>query len=548
MKHFQILALACVLSFIANAQSNTTSSKTYTYSDLVQRAYDLEYLATPPPPGEKSGTFTSYDRKARYDSATDRYMDWDANADGTGFIREENGGQVVFDKEGPGVIWRIWSALAKEGHVKIYLDNSDTPMIDRPFRALFENFDNSIPPMNFTSFVMTLSRGRNRFLPIPYNKHCKIVFEKGWGEYYHITYSTMPVGTVLPTFTGVYSKEDGFTLAEADRFLYNRGNTRKIYAGEKTENVAVAIKAKSTAPVKVLTGNRSITHFKISLDDSYATNAAKRMDLLKNLWINIRWDNDAQPSVIVPVGLFFGATPDVQPYRTYPVGSVDGQSFYSNWYMPFSEKATITMVNKGTMAHAVRWSIVHAPVKQDAKNLLRFHSEWNNGNGFDSINVKGRNIDWPILIQKGSGRYCGLMLHVLDTWEDPKEKPQTWWYGQWDKKTIDWWWGEGDEKFFVDGEKFPSSFGTGSEDYIGFAWSAEPPFALFDSPFAAEPQAPITGKGHTVVCRFQIGDNVPFQNSFEGTLEKYKGDRWGDNNQNICKFESVSYWYLSPQR
>lgn len=39
-----------------------------------------------------------------------------------------------------------------------------------------------------------------------------------------------------------------------------------------------------------------------------------------------------------------------------------------------------------------------------------------------------------------------------------------------DNKTIDWWWGEGDEKFFVDGEKFPSSFGTGSEDYIGYAW------------------------------------------------------------------------------
>ena len=94
----------------------------------------------------------------------------------------------------------------------------------------------------------------------------------------------------------------------------------------------------------------------------------------------------------------------------------------------------------------------------------------------------------------------------------------------------------------------PLSVGTGSEDYISFAWSAEPPFALFDSPFSAEPQAPITGKGHTIVCRFQIGDNVPFQKSFEGTLEKYKGDRWGDNNNNICEFESVSYWYLSQQR
>lgn len=39
---------------------------------------------------------------------------------------------------------------------------------------------------------------------------------------------------------------------------------------------------------------------------------------------------------------------------------------------------------------------------------------------------------------------------------------------------MDWWWGEGDEKLFVDGEKFPSTFGTGSEDYVGYAWAAEP--------------------------------------------------------------------------
>jgi phage protein U len=27
------------------------------------------------------------------------------------------------------------------------------------------------------------------------------------------------------------------------------------------------------------------------------------------------------------------------------------------------------------------------------------------------------------------------------------------------------WWGEGDEKIWVDGEDFPSLFGTGTEDY-----------------------------------------------------------------------------------
>ena len=39
------------------------------------------------------------------------------------------------------------------------------------------------------------------------------------------------------------------------------------------------------------------------------------------------------------------------------------------------------------------------------------------------------------------------------------------------------WWGEGDEKIYVDGEAFPSLFGTGTEDYFGYAWSTTETFA-----------------------------------------------------------------------
>ena len=76
-------------------------------------------------------------------------------------------------------------------------------------------------------------------------------------------------------------------------------------------------------------------------------------------------------------------------------------------------------------------------------------------------------------------------------WKKPLAQPKFWWYGQWNQKTINWWWGEGDEKFYVDGERFPSTFGTGSEDYVGYAWSAEAPFPMFESPFASQPHVPI---------------------------------------------------------
>ena len=52
------------------------------------------------------------------------------------------------------------------------------------------------------------------------------------------------------------------------------------------------------------------------------------------------------------------------------------------------------------------------------------------------------------------------------------------------------WWGEGDEKIFVDGEKFPSSFGTGTEDYYGYAFGRP---GAFLPPFSSQP----VGTGNT---------------------------------------------------
>jgi hypothetical protein len=184
---------------------------------------------------------------------------------------------------------------------------------------------------------------------------------------------------------------------------------------------------------------------------------------------------------------------------------------------------------------------VHRPLERPASELLRFHAKWHRGAFAERAAAQGRAIDWPILLADGPGRFCGVHLHVWNAWPEPAVPAPTWWYGRWDRKSIDWWWGEGDEKFFVDGEPFPSTFGTGSEDYVGYAWAAEPPFPTFDSAFAAQPQTPIDGNGHTSVARFQICDDVPFQSSFEGSIEKYKADAWGDGG--ACLYAAVAYWY-----
>jgi len=155
------------------------------YPDLIERMYDLEYVARLPVEGESSGNFSSYDRQSLYDEETKSYINWDANGDGTRFIRKENEGIVVFEKEGPGVIWRVWSALALDGHIKIYVDHQSTPIINQAFSDFFEQLNEEgiqlpqalpgYPSINLPNLMSTLSRGRNRYIPIPYREHCKIV-------------------------------------------------------------------------------------------------------------------------------------------------------------------------------------------------------------------------------------------------------------------------------------------------------------------------------------------------------------------------------------
>ena len=90
---------------------------TLTFPDIISRLYDLKRLANPPERGESGGCQSSYDRRSRYNEATNLYEEWDANRDGDGYIRKEGDKLVVFEQDGPGVIWRVWSALPQAGHV-----------------------------------------------------------------------------------------------------------------------------------------------------------------------------------------------------------------------------------------------------------------------------------------------------------------------------------------------------------------------------------------------------------------------------------------------
>ncbi len=352
---------------------------------------------------------------------------------------------------------------------------------------------------------------RDSYVPIPYQKSCKIVADKGWGAYYEFNYTTFPKGTVVPTFTRNLRPEELAALEKADRYLTNwLGSNPSAHDKSVVTNPKVSVKPGGKATLAKLNGPAAITEFRAKISESAFTD-----EELRSVILRIYWDGEKSPSVWAPIGDFFGTGPGLKQYASLPMG-VTTHDAYSYWYMPFAKTALVEIVNEGRKTFSTDFTITVAPPRRPIEQYGRFHAKWHRDAFLPA--EKERAIDWTIVKTQGAGRFCGVALEV------------------WNPRGG--WWGEGDEKWFVDGEQFPSTFGTGSEDYFGYAWCDPRPF---QNAYHNQTRNDNTDNAsHIAVNRWQIMENIPFATSFEGYIEKYYG------NARPTHYAATAYWYLSP--
>jgi len=490
------------------ADPSLANAHSLTYADLVHRLTDLDRLAVLPEPGERTAQWSSYDRASRYDEKSGKYIRWNANGDGGGFIRKEDGRLVLAEMSGPGCVWRIWSATPKQGHVRIYLDDAAEPAVDLPFTSYF---DRQNAPFTRPALVHTVASGWNNYTPIPYQKSCKIVADPGWGQYYHIGYSTFAPGTTVPTFRRELSADENAALDEANRQLTNCG-PRELGQGYDRTGGDGALGAHGGWTAAKLDGAGAIVLMRVRPE---LLPSPGDRDVLREISLEIRWDGNRSASVWSPLGDFFGTAPGVNVYRSLPSGMTEDGWFYVNWCMPFTNGAEIKFTNDGEKERRFKFEIYQKKLDGDPGRYARFHAKWHRDEFLHT--EPERQIDWPFLETDGRGRFVGLALHI------------------WNPRGG--WWGEGDEKFFVDGEKFPSTFGTGSEDYFGYAWSSP---VLFQHAYHNQTHNDGWSRGHVSVNRWHIADQVPFEHKFEADIEKYFP------NERPTTYDCVAYWYLDP--
>jgi hypothetical protein len=533
MKNFKIYLASLII--LLQFQGACTSQKgPVTIGSLLTEMTDREEMARFPDPGYTCREFSSYNRT----SVNPGDYTWFANLDNNYFIRTENNNGrrefVLFDAEGPGAVVRFWTTFNrydKKGVLRFYFDNEETPRLEGEPMELISGGRLAGAPLSFSVSEDTdyERRGHNLYLPIPYSQHLKITYETGGiteartgvnetnreGEmfYYQINYRTYDSDVAVESFDlpllNKYNKKISYTrekLSVRDRGL----------KGVKLHNTSLdCVLAPGESNIVILQGQEAIRQigFKVEAGD---IQQALRSTVLKISF-------DGSQTVWAPAGDFFGTGYKISAASTwYQEVNTDGV-MKAFWVMPFSKECRIELVNYGAdTVRITNGEVALSQWKWDSGSMY-FGSSWHQYTRVNTGLVKNRDgqgdmFDVSFTALEGKGVYIGDGLTLFNC------SPA--------------WWGEGDEKIFVDNEKFPSHFGTGTEDYYGYAWCRP---ETFTHPFISQPDG--SGNldvGYTVDLRYRTLDAIPFNSSLRFDMELW---HWG---YTIMNYAPVTYWYMLP--
>jgi hypothetical protein len=477
---------------------------------LLPQMTDLSRLARRPSPYFTTAQASSYDRASK-DPATD----WFANGDAGKFLRAESRPgrteYVMADLKGPGAVVRIWSANPT-GVVRFYFDGESEARFQAKMADLLGG---KVQPFR-DPFGYFSARGANLYFPFPYSRSLKVTVDDSDGDrvrglYYHVGYRTYELGTMVRTFRPEelplmtdLIEDTGDALVEA----------YPSPTGKSTGVTAEVVYTGKSATIAEVAGPSEIVELRLQVvpRDPVLPDSEGEWRLYRSLILEAWFDEEK--CIEVPVGDFFGSAPGLVRYRTLPI-EVDGQNLVCRLPMPFAKSALIKVTNLGPNPAILSCRVVVRPIVFDA-STYHLKAQW----GGERASTRPMR-DMTFLATTGEGTFVGTNLFV----ENP----------------VDAWWGEGDEKIWVDRDPFPSTFGTGTEDYYGYAWCD---VTTFQRPYHMQPrcdgEAFRTNRGHTLVGRWHVIDPLPYRQKFKFDLEMW---HWQEC---VATFVHTAYWYARP--
>jgi len=475
-------------------------------------------LSVTPDTAEADGVF-------RPESGRDWGQGWFENHDFSNFVRcEQVDGEteyVMHLSEGPGCITRFWTAFggpsdAVGGAVRIYLDGSDTPVIDMDAKKLLGGTGLAGYPFSFYAPSKSDNetwRGNNLFFPIPYSDGCKISYRpysrngkaSAGGLYYQINYRTYDEGTTVESFSGEAMKKYARDIYDCSIRLTG---PKPLLKDEVRDIPHTVLPQGGRAKIRVK-GERCITSLSVQL------NADDISEALAGTMIAISFDGEQ--TVLCPAGKFFGTGPRQIANNTFYVNAHPDGVMTAYWVMPFRKEATVSILNQsGRDVDLNLFRLTVADSAWDPERSMYFHASWCETENMDA----STRFDYNYVSIRGKGKYVADGLTVYNYFPDYSGGN---------------WWGEGDEKIFVDGESFPSHFGTGTEDYYSYAYCRPQPFAhpAISQPIGDGNKTPGLSQNN----RYRLLDDIPFSKSLDFYMEI-----WHPYNDRM-DYSPATFWY-----
>jgi len=248
----------------------------------------------------------------------------------------------------------------------------------------------------------------------------------------------------------------------------------------------------------------------------------------QELMLRMFWDGRERPGVEAPLGDFFAnCFGERREVISLPIIVEDADSYNSFWRMPFRKSARIEIENQSDKPLSLLYfNIDWIKLDDLPRDTPYFYAQYRQEYPVES----GR--DYVVLETTGKGHYVGTVLAVR------MRSPA--------------WFGEGDEKIYIDGEKKPSIWGTGTEDYFLSAWGLK----TASTPYFGVPTFDFRGiGGHTSAYRWHIADPIVFKKGIKVTFEHmgwmspdenpdYKSTSWNEREDD---YASVAFWYQTGE-
>jgi hypothetical protein len=351
------------------------------------------------------------------------------------------------------------------------------------------------------------------FFPIPYAKSCKVTTDQ-IPFFFQFTFREYDEGTPVKTFTmDDFEAANGLTKTAGNALL-----TPVAVGAENPLHFSATLGTQQKKSIDLPAGTAAVREISVKLGSYEDPNVTRQVVL--------KIEFDGQETVWCPIGDFFGSGIGLNPMQGWYRTVAEDGTMSCRWVMPYQQGGKVSLLNLSGAPVDAELTVKTGTWTWDKRSMV-FHAAWR---GQYPVATQPKS-DWNYVSLKGRGVYVGDTLTIMN----PVAK----------------WWGEGDEKIWVDGEDFPSIFGTGTEDYYGYSWGYND---FYEHPFHAQPKVFKYNKlnrkpegsddstlGYSVETRSRSLDTMPFESSLQLDMEIWS---WNDCDMG---YQVGTYWYADPE-